>query len=85
MYFNPYDTLKSVCFYNPEKSKSDLYDILSHEYVSKGVMEEGCFEITGKSARLIVVLPSGSEIKMRSGNYMVGTKIVAYAQSKNLN
>lgn len=85
LYYNPYDTLKSVCFYNTEKPKADLYDALSHEYVGKGISEEGCFEIAGKSARLIVVLPSGSEIKMRNGNYIVGNKVVAYDQKKNLN
>ena len=83
LYYNPYDTLKSVCFYNTEKSKSDLYDALSHEYVGKEITEESCFKVPGKSARLIVVLPAGSEIETRDGNYIVGSKIVAYNQKKS--
>lgn len=84
LYYNPYDTIKDVLFQNTEKSEVDLYDVLWHEYVGKKITEDGYFKIQGKSARLIVVLPSGSEIKMRNGNYIVGTKIVAYNQ-KNPN
>lgn len=83
LYYNPYDTLKTVCFYNGERTKSDLYDVLSHEYVGKNIKEESCFSISGKSARLIVVLPANSKIEKRDGTYVVGTKIVAYNQQKN--
>jgi hypothetical protein len=83
LYYNPYDTLESVCFYNTEKGNVDLYDALTHDYVTKDISDEGCFKITGKAARLIVVLPSGSDITREEGNYMVGSKVVAYAQNKN--
>lgn len=80
LYYNPYDTLKSVCFYNTGKSKVDLYDAIIHAYADKGIAEEGCFDIPAGSARLLVVLPSGSEIEMKNENYMVEDKIVAYHQ-----
>lgn len=82
LYYNPYDTIQSVCFYNLEKTKTDLYDVLSHEYVGKGVSDEACFDIQGNSSRLIVVLPAGSEVKMKDGNYLVGDKVVAYSQDR---
>jgi hypothetical protein len=81
LYYNPYDTLKSVCFYNSGKEKVDLYDALTHAYVSKDVAEENCFEIPSKTARLIVVLPSGSEMKIQDGKYTIGSKVVAYIPS----
>ena len=80
LYYNPYDTIKSVCYTNPAKSKVDLFDALRHEYLSREISEEGCFEIPARSARLIVVLPSGSELKMKDGNYTVGTTVVAFDQ-----
>jgi hypothetical protein len=80
LYYNPYDTIQSVCFQNTGKSKVDLYDALWHEYVGKGISEEACFDIQTKSARLLVVLPAGSEIEIKSGQYTVGDKIVAYQQ-----
>jgi hypothetical protein len=81
LYYNPYDTLKSVCFYNSGKEKVDLYDALTHEYVSKDVAEENCFEIPSKTARLIVVLPSGSKMTLEGGKYTIDSKIVAYIPS----
>jgi hypothetical protein len=80
LYYNPYNTIKSVCFQNTQKTKVDLYDALWHEYVSKGVSQEACFDIQAKSARLLVVLPSGSKLEIESGQYRVGNKIVAYKQ-----
>ncbi len=82
LYYNPYDTIKSVCFQNPQKAKVDLYDALRHDYLNKDVSEEACFEIPPKSARLIIVLPSGSLLQEQQGNYVVGTSVVAYNQSK---
>jgi hypothetical protein len=86
LYYNPYDTIKSVCFYNSDKSlKVDLYDALRHEFVSKEITEEGCFSIAAKSARLLVVVPSGSQVQLKEGNYAVGDKVVAYHQLRNHN
>ncbi|HEV8511689.1 MAG TPA: hypothetical protein VGQ59_00335 [Cyclobacteriaceae bacterium] len=82
LYYNPYDTAKSVCYYNTRKSKVDLYDVLSHEYVSKDITEETCFEIPSKSSRLIVLIPSGSQVQRKGGNYMVGSRVVAFNQDK---
>lgn len=78
LYYNPYDTVQWVCFYPAAKKSVDLYDALTHQYLVRDVSEEGCFEILSKSSRLIVVLPSGSEVKKKDGNYMVNDRVVAY-------
>jgi hypothetical protein len=85
LYYNPFDTLNSVCFYNTGKTNVDLYDALTHHYIGKDIADEGCFEIQGKAARLVVVLPSGSKLTIKNGNYMVGDKVVAYNQRKHDN
>ena len=79
LYYNPYDTAKLVCFFNPEKSNVDLYDVLTHEYLHKNFSEEKCFEIPARSARLVVVIPAGSKIEFKEGKYMTGSKTVFYA------
>jgi hypothetical protein len=78
LYYNPYDTLKEVCFYNDAKSKVDLYDALSNEYLAHDALEENCFEIQAKSSRLIVVLPSGSRLTIEDGKYITNNTIVSY-------
>ena len=83
LYYNPYDTLKSVCFYNSQSSPIDLYDVLEHAYVSVGITNEGCFDIAATSAKVIVVLPAGSEIIRKGNQYQVGDKIVAYVPEES--
>lgn len=80
LYYNPYDTIKKVCFYPADKEKVDLYDALNHEYIGRDIGEEGCFTIQAKSSCLLVVLPSGSEVKLKDGIYSVGDMIVSYKQ-----
>lgn len=82
LYYNPYDSLKSVCYYNAQESKVDLYDVLSHSYVGKDIAEEACFDIPARSSRVIVLIPSGSEVQLKDGNYMVGSKVAAFNQDK---
>ena len=84
LYYNPYDSVKSVCFDNTDKTSSDLYDVLSHTYLGKNVTEETCFEIPAKSARLIVVMPAGSKMEVQDGKYTIGRNVVAYIPSPSL-
>jgi hypothetical protein len=78
LYYNPYDTLKEVCFYQADKSKTDLYDALHDEYLVRDAGEESCFGIQGKSSRLLVVLSSGSKLKMEDGKYFADNTIISY-------
>jgi hypothetical protein len=83
LYYNPYDSSKSVCFSNTNESRVDLYDVLQRDYLAKEVNGEACFEIPASSSRLVVVLPSGSQVGLKEGNYMVGSKVIAYHQEVN--
>jgi hypothetical protein len=83
LYYNPFDSSKTVCFYNTRSSSVDLYDALQHEFVSQALSKEGCFRIPGTSARLIVVLPAGSIIVKKGNQYQVDDKIVAYEPTES--
>jgi hypothetical protein len=83
LYYNPYDTLKKVCFYPADQNPVDLYDALNQEYVVRNAGEESCFDIESKSSRLLVVLPAGSELNSKDGKYWVNNRIVAYSQPGN--
>ena len=80
LYYNPYDTLKTVCFHPEDDTLVDLYDALTNEYVLRDVHEEGCFVILPKTSRMLCVLPSGSEVKMENGNFMANNIVVAYKE-----
>lgn len=83
LYYNPYDSVQSVRFTNSGKSAVDLYDALRHEYAGKSVSDEVFFDIAPHSARVLVTLPAGSELKTEKGNIMAGDKVVAYQQKSN--
>jgi hypothetical protein len=78
LYYNPYDSVKRVCFSSDDKNAVDLYDALEHEYLVRNAGEEGCFDILPKSSRLLVVLPAGSEVILSDGKYRANDKVVAY-------
>jgi hypothetical protein len=83
LYYNPYDSVKSVCFLPVDGTKVDFYDALTHEYLVRNI-EEGCFNIEAKSSRLLVILPFGSEIKFNDGRYVANGKVVAFSHPKNI-
>lgn len=81
LYYNPYDSVRKVCFYRNEKDDVDLYDAITHEYLVRHAGEESCFEIPAKSSRLLVVMPAGMEVEKSNGKYLLNDKVVAYAQT----
>jgi hypothetical protein len=84
LYYNPYDSVKNVCYYRTDKSSVDLYDAITHEYIVRDAGEETCFAIPAKSSKVLVVLPSGVDIEMKNGKYLHGDKVVAYQTMNNL-
>jgi hypothetical protein len=82
LYFNPYDTEKSVKFYQDGTENVDLYDVLTHDQLASTTQGETEFTIAPKSARLIVVLPANSKITKQNEAYSVDGKTIAYAYKK---
>lgn len=78
LYYNPYDSSKSISYDNAEKFEVDLYDIINHEYVGKRISTQSNFTIDASVAKVIVVLPAGSKIKKYGNHYKVDDKTVAY-------
>lgn len=83
LYYNPHDSLKSVCYYRSEKSRVDLYDVITHEYLARDVGEESCFEIAPRSSVLLVVLPAGTDLEREEGKYLLNDRVVAFSPSKH--
>lgn len=78
LYYNPYDSIKSVVFHNDQSHAVDLFDVLSKKIIAKNVTEECRFDIGNKSSRLITVLPNGTIIKSENGVYHSKGIIAAY-------
>lgn len=78
LYYNPYDSSKSVKFYSEGEQAVDLYDALTHKKLATNVQGETAFDIPKNAARLIVVLPANSTIINDDEIYSVEGKTIAY-------
>lgn len=77
LYYNPYDEDKTVNF-SGEVGIVDLYDALTQTTLSAGAQEGDTFTVPAKGARLVVVLPAGSQLNRKNNQVTTKGKIVAY-------
>lgn len=77
LYYNPYSEAESVIYRT--SAPCDLFDIVAKEYVAKAVDGQTGISIPAKSARVIVELPSGTDLSM-SNNQIIANKqhIISY-------
>lgn len=84
LYFNPYDSAKSIIFHNDQHTPVDLYDVLSKRVIVENTNDDCLFSVEKKSSRLIVVLPHKVPVTVADGLYRAGDTVVAYQPtSKN--
>ena len=83
LYYNPYDTEKRVNFYHDGMNAVDLFDALTDELIGSNISQETEFDIPAKSARLLIVIPTGKVIHKKGNTYEVDGKTVAYANENN--
>jgi hypothetical protein len=79
LYYNPYGTTESVTYQSSASNKFDLFDIVSRSYLVKNVDKKCPFDMLGKSARVIVELPSGTVLSEKDGKICdEDSNIIAY-------
>ncbi len=83
LYYNPHDTEKRVKFYHDAGSSVDLFDALTYESIATDIAGEIEFDIPAKSARLLVVIPSGRTIRKKGNTYEVDGTTIAIAYDNN--
>ena len=77
LYYNPYGEDKNVTYHAVQSC--DLFDIVAKEYVAKGIKQDSKFCIPAKGARILVELPSGTELSV-DGERIIANKqnIISY-------
>jgi hypothetical protein len=81
LYYNPYDEQKEISFVG--ENTFDLFDVISNTKLVENASLEVKFTIPAKSARLLVVLPSGSKIEYQRNKILVNNQLVSYIPSSN--
>lgn len=74
LYYNPYGEAKDVTYHSTQHC--DLFDIVSKEYVAKDIKQDGQFSIPAKEARVLVELPSGTELSLNGGQIIANKEYV---------
>jgi hypothetical protein len=77
LYYNPYDDRKEILFHIEGEGISDLYDAVTNERIGESLLGETSFTIDPKTARLIIVMPSGTKVESGERNFAVAGDLVS--------
>ena len=72
--YNPYKEVRTVSYY-PE-GKSDLFDLVSNDYIAKDVSGIVPIQIPADAAVVVTEMPAGTELKDRNGQLVADRKNV---------
>lgn len=76
--YNPYDENKKVS-YKAKNDQVDLFDIVNNEYVAKDISGQVSIDIAADDARVIVELPTGTELTRENNKTIAdGKYTIAY-------
>ena len=68
--YNPYPEVKAISWKG--KGGSDLFDVVSKDYVARDVHSGQKIMIPAKSARVLYVLPAGTKVRQKDGRIIAG-------------
>lgn len=76
--YNPHNLDKSITYKTENKNMVDLYDAISKTIIAKSVNANAKIIIPAINSRLIVEIPSGTNIVVKDGKYYANDIIVSY-------
>jgi hypothetical protein len=81
LYFNPYDSAKTVVV-NVGNSSGDIYDVVSKTFLQQGVNGSTTITIPANAAVLAVIAPSGGTQTYDLDKFLVNNVVVDYHSGK---
>ncbi|WP_339244487.1 discoidin domain-containing protein [Paenibacillus sp. FSL R10-2796] len=79
LYYNPYQTDQNVQI--SLSSASDLFDVISGEYVARNVSGSQTFHVPASNSVVLVVAPSGSKLTYTDNRTLIDRVPVVYANA----
>jgi hypothetical protein len=76
LYYNPYSDDKMVTY--SSESSVDLFDIVTKKYLAKAGNGEVNISLPAGEAALVVVLPTGTRLRMEGSKVKAGDAVIAY-------
>lgn len=82
LYYNPYGTIETVRISLP-KRRVNLYDAVTNKWILRDASKEGAFQLKGRQACLLVLVPAGAHITRKYGKLMGNGIVIAYGQGNS--
>jgi len=76
LYYNPHSQAKTITYY--PSGTSDVFDIVSKEYVARGISEATKIELPANQARVLTELPAGTRIVRKNNQLVANGSVIAY-------
>lgn len=77
LYYNPFKETKTVTY--QASQPCDLFDVVAKEYIAKNVIANGAIDIPADDARVVVELPTGTELSLKDGKIIANKQyIISY-------
>lgn len=76
LYYNPHPETKELTYY--PKGKVDVFDIVSKQYVARGIENPTHINIPANQARVLTELPAGTRIERKNNRLIANGHVIAY-------
>ena len=82
LYYNPYQTVKTILFKSKEKGQSDLYDLVSQQFIARKVSNGTKIKIPALASAVIVRVPADQKTVVTKNQLIVDGVVVDYNYAK---
>ncbi len=83
LYYNPHEEAQNVAI-DPAGTVVDLYDCVANEMIATGVSGITNFSIASDAARIIVLLPAGTQLNYQFNKTLAGDIVIDYSSGQSV-
>ncbi|MNY31424.1 hypothetical protein D3C86_1655870 [compost metagenome] len=78
LYYNPFDSEKTVAVKTTKNKKVDLYDTVSGKFIARNVAASSHIKVSGGNAAVIVLVPAKGKITYQDNKMLVNGIVIDY-------
>jgi hypothetical protein len=83
LYYNPYNSEKTVSIPLPKRKKTDLYNTVTRKFIGRNLSSSGKIKLPSKQAAVIVCVPSGGKQAYERKKMLINGIVVDYHYKKD--
>jgi hypothetical protein len=84
LYYNPYNTVRTVSVKTEARKKTDLYNTVTGRFIARNISSSAKIKIPAQGAAVIICVPSNGKINYEGDHMLINGIVVDYRiQQKN--